>query len=249
MKIKEYKHYLDIHCHYDHLTFQKIKEDLEKENIISIVNTINLKDYNKYQEIKKENIPTLYFAHGLYPDNVLKKEWKELEEELLKIDFKEALAIGEIGLDLKITSDPDKINLQKKLFEKQLEIAEKLKKPVIVHTRGATKETLEVLKNWQNVQVILHWFTGTDDEIKEALSRRYFLTQRFARPYIENIENYLNQIFIETDVPVWYNGKETEIKSIKESYEVFCKKYNIPLEKTKERMINNFLKLFPNINI
>jgi TatD DNase family protein len=244
MEIKEYKRYLDVHCHYDHLSFDEIREVLKKDEIVSVVNTINMKDYNKYQELRKENIPNLYFAHGLYPDNVFKKDWTEIENDLEKINFKEAIAIGEIGLDLKITNDINKINLQKKLFEKQLEIAKDLKKPVIVHTRGATKETLEILKDWLDVQVILHWFSGTEEEINEALLRGYFLTQRFARPKIENIEKHLDQIFIETDMPVWYNGKETEIEDIKESYNVFCKKYNLPLEKIKEKIITNFYKLF-----
>jgi TatD DNase family protein len=244
MHLKEYNYYLDIHCHYDHLKFSEIKNVLEKKEIVSVVNSTNIEDYRKYQELKKEIIPNIYYAYGLYPDNVLKKSWIDIENDLNEINFKDAIAIGEIGLDLKITPDLEKIRLQEKLFEKQLEIATEIKKPVIVHTRGATKETLDVLKSWPNVQVILHWFSGSKEEIEEALSRGYFLTERFARPKIENIENHLDQIFIETDTPVWQNGKETTIESIKESYSVFCKKNNLVLEDVKEKMIKNFNKLF-----
>lgn len=249
MQTKEYKHYLDMHCHYDHIPLTIIREILTKKEIISLIHATSIEDYRKYLEIKEANIPNLYFAYGLYPDVVLKKGWREIEKDLEEINFKDALAIGEIGLDKKITEDTNKFKLQEKLFERQLNIAKELNKPVVVHTRGATKETLNLLKSWSDVQVILHWFTGEKEEIEEAFKRGYFLTQRFARPKIENIEKHLNQIFIETDVPVWQNGKETTIESIKESYEVFSKKYNIPLEKVKEKMINNFLKLFPTINL
>ncbi len=247
MEIKEYKHYLDMHCHYDHIPIPEIKEVFKKKEIIAVAQSTSIEDYRRYLEIKKEKIPNLYFGYGLYPDNVLKKNWKEIEKDLDEIDFKEALVIGEIGLDKKITEDPFKFKLQEKLFEKQLEIAKEIKKPVVVHTREATKETLDFLKSWPDVQIILHWFTGSPEEINEALSRGYFLTNRFARPKVETIKNYLDQIFIETDIPIWQNGKETTIESIKESYEVFSKKNNIPLEDLKEKMINNFLKLFPTI--
>lgn len=242
--IKEYNCYLDMHCHYDHLPVLKIKEVFKTKEIIALAHSTSIKDYRKYLEIEKEKIPNLYFAYGLHPDNVLKKEWSEIEKDLEEINFKDALAIGEIGLDYKITEDLEKRHLQEKIFEKQLSIAKELKKPVVVHTRGASKETLELLKSWQDVQVILHWFTAEKEEIDDALSRGYFLTERFARPKIENIDKHLNQIFIETDTPVFYNGKETTIESIKESYQVFCKKYNLSLEKVKEKMINNFNKLF-----
>lgn len=249
MEKKEYNCYLDMHCHYDHLQIPEIKEIFLKKEIIALTNSTSIQDYRKYLEIKKENIPNLYFAFGLYPDNVLKKNWIEIEKDLEEINFKDALAIGEIGLDYKITEDLEKKKLQEKLFEKQLFIAKDLKKPVVVHTRGASKETLAFLKSWPDVQVILHWFTAEKEEIEEALSRGYFLTERFARPKIENIEKHIDNIFIETDTPVFYNGKETTIESIKESYEVFSQKYNIPLEKVKEKTITNFLKLFANINI
>jgi TatD DNase family protein len=247
MEIKEYKHYLDMHCHYDHIPVREIKETFLKDEIIGVCHATSIDDYRKYLEIKKENIPNLYFAYGLYPDNVLKKEWQEIEKDLEEINFKDALVIGEIGLDYKITEDKNKIKLQEKLFSKQLEIAKNLKKPIVVHTRGATKETLAFLKSWPDAKVILHWFTAEKEEIEEALSRKYFLTERFARPKIENIEKHLDQIFIETDTPVWQNGKETNIESIKESYNVFSKKYNLPLEKVKEKMITNFKKLFPTL--
>lgn len=247
MDIKEYKHYLDMHCHYDHIPITEIKEVFRNKDIIAVTQSTSIEDYRRYIEIKKENIPNLYFGFGLYPDNVLKKEWADIEKDLEEINFKEALVVGEIGLDKKISEDPFKFKLQERLFEKQLKIAKVLNKPVVVHTRGATKETLDLLKSWPDVQIILHWFAGSQEEINEALSRGYFLTNRFARPKIENIEKHLDQIFIETDIPVWQNGKETTIESIKESYEVFSKKNNISIEKVKEKMINNFLKLFPTI--
>jgi TatD DNase family protein len=238
-----------MHCHYDHLSNEEIKTKFTNQPLIAVAQSTSLKDYQRYLEIQALKIPNLYFGYGLYPDNVLKKDFKELKEDLEKIDFTKALVIGEIGMDKVITQDPFKISLQEKLFREQIEIAISLKKPIVVHTRGAVKESLEILKSYPKVKTMLHWFTALEDEILEGLSRGYYLTERFARPKIKNIENYMDQIFIETDLPVYYNGKETRIESIKESYEVFCKKYNYKIEDLQEKTINNFLKLFPTVNI
>lgn len=248
MVTKEYIHYLDMHCHYENIQFQNIKKEFQKKENISIVNSTCMQDYEIYREWQ-EKIPNLFFAYGLYPDNVLKKDYVKIKEELQKIEFEKALCIGEIGIDYKITNNLEKIKLQEKLFEKQLEIAKKFKKPVIVHTRGATKRALEILKSWEKIKVILHWFSADKQEIEEALSRKYYLTQRFAKPLIPEVRKYLGQLFMETDAPVMYNGKPTDIQSIREAYQVFSKKHEIDEIELRKKMMLNFKKLFPKIKI
>ena len=218
-----------------------------KNPIKSLTCSVDINSYNRLEEIRKENIPNLYFAYGLYPDVIFKKSIKEYLEDLNRMDFSKAIAIGEIGLDYKITKDKTKREEQKRLLEKQLEIAKEFKKPVILHTRYATKPTLEIIKSWTDLKIILHWFNGTEKEIQEALDRGYYLTQRFGRPEIPNIKDHLDNIFIETDYPVPYNGKEIQPLAIKESYTVFCEKYQLDLEKIKERMENNFTNLLKSI--
>jgi len=241
---KEYNAYLDLHCHYDELKADYLRETLSKNNIIALSASVDIASYQRLEVLKNERIPSLYFAYGLYPDVVLNKSITTLEKELKEINFENSIGIGEIGLDYKITKDKTQRDNQKILFSKQLDIAEKLDKPIILHTRYATKATLDFLKDYSKLKVVLHWFGGTPDEINVALERGYYLTERFAKPRIENINDKLDQIFIETDYPVSKDGTPIEITGIIDSYDSFCKEYNLDPEEVKKRIINNFYKVF-----
>jgi len=245
---KEYNHYLDIHCHYDELSADILRNCFDKNNILALSASVDINSYERLEQLRKEKIKGLYLAYGLYPDEVVTKPLPKLLDELKKINFENAIAIGEIGLDNKVTKDKQLRENQKILFTRQLEIAEKLNKPVVVHTRYATKATLEVLKDYPKLKIILHWFSGNNDEIKEALSRGYSISNRFGKPIINNVTEYLGQIFIETDYPIPYNNQPAKTDGIIESYNVFCKENNLELDLVKKTMVKNFSKLF-NIKI
>jgi TatD DNase family protein len=247
MNLKEYKYYLDMHCHYDELSLNQIKNI--SEDIISVSASVDFNSYKRLEKIKENNFKNMYFAYGLYPDQILEKTLKECYEDLDNMDFSNAIAIGEIGLDNKITKDKVKREEQKKLFEKQLSIAKKINKPVVIHTRYATKPTLEILTAWKDLKIILHWFVGNEKEITTALDRGYYLTQRFASPIIQNPKEHLDQLFIETDFPVPFRGETIIPNDIKLSYNEFCKQYNLDLDELKKITTNNFLKLFPSLNV
>lgn len=244
MNENKYNYFLDIHCHYEGLDPQILKKTLQENKIISLSASTDIDTYNYLEILRKQNIPNLYFAYGLYPDCILRKNLIENLEDLNKIDFSKANAIGEIGLDYKITKDKQKRLEQKKIFEKQLEIAKEYKKPVIIHTRYATKPTLEILSSWKDLDIVLHWFAGNEKEIETAIDRKYYLTQRFAYPLIKDIDRHINRIFIETDFPVPYNGKYTKPESIIESYNKFSEVYNKDLDFIKNKCIKNFEELF-----
>lgn len=240
--------FIDLHCHYDNLSAKEIKEQ-KKETQISVCAAVSFESIQILENLKKENIKGLYFAYGLYPDVLLTNSLEENLNFLININFKNADAIGEVGIDYKITKEKDKRKEQEVLFLKQLEIAEDLNMPIIIHTRYATKRMLELLKNTNHKKIILHWFSGTPEEIQTALDRGYYLTVRFGTPKINNCEKYLDQIFIETDFPIPFKGEKIKLADIEESYRVFCKENNIDLEVLKKKVQNNFFKLFTNNNI
>jgi len=241
--------FIDMHCHYDELSILDLKKQFNSDEQISLTAAVSSDSINRLERIRDEKIKGLYFAYGLYPDVILKYSLEECLEQLAKIDFSNAVAIGEVGIDYKITKDREKRKEQQLVFEKQLELAEKLNYPIIIHTRYATKKILDILSTTNHNKIILHWYSGTEDEIKTAIDREYYLTSRFARPIIPDIKEHLNQIFIETDYPISYEGKRLVVSDIKKSYEVFSTEYKIELNELKEIIQTNFLKLFPNINI
>ena len=248
MENKDLK-FIDIHCHYDHLSKEELKQEFLKKEQISLTASVSFESYEKLEEIRKEKINGLFFAYGLYPDCVLKNTLDNCLEQVNKINFDNAIAVGEIGMDYKITKDKQKRKEQEILFLKQLEIAEKKDLLAVIHSRYATKKVLDILSTVNNKKILLHWFSGLNSELNRALDRGYYVTNRFAQPTILNIKDYLDQIFIETDYPVSYNSKPLEIYDIKKSYEVFCKEYSLDLNFVKEKIHSNFLKLFGKTNI
>jgi len=243
MNKKEYNYYLDIHTHYDLLSTTYLKEIFEKNNLKALTCSVDMNSYKRLEQIRKAKIKGIYFAYGLYPDVVLNKTIKENLDDLEKIDFSNTIGIGEIGLDYKITKDKIKREEQKILFKKQLDIANKLNKPVIIHSRYSEKPVLEILENYPNLKVILHWFSGNKEQKIESLKKGYYLTQKAIKDDLK-IDGYLDQIFLETDFPVFRDGIKITPLDIINVYERFCIEQNLNLELTKSRVYNNFLNLF-----
>lgn len=246
MNNNNYNYYIDLHCHYEDVSKDYLKRVFSENSLISLTASTDFNSYLKLEDIRNENIPNLFFAYGLYPEQVSIKSIDECFEDLNKMNYSNALAIGEIGLDYKLAKTTEQKSLQKQLFEKQLFLAERLNKPVIVHSRYATKDVLDILSSWK-LKVVLHWFSGSLEELSHALDRNYFLTIRYNRPNIPDIKNHLFQLFIETDYPVPYNGLTPDVLDIKESYNVFCKQNNINLQELQNQVFTNFCNLFPKV--
>jgi len=147
----------------------------------------------------------VYGALGFHPtelDNFNDSELLWLEEH---INDEKIVAIGEIGLDYHY-DNTDK-NKQKIVFRKQLEIAKKYNKPVIIHSRDASQDTLDILKEY-NLKGSLHCFSGSLEMAREYIKLGYLIgvggvvTFKNAKNIVNVIENIdLEYILLETDSP------------------------------------------------
>src|SRR3989344_4276418 len=176
---------VDVHCH---LTFDAFKKDLDvviarakKNNVVSILcSGVDPKTNREVLELSKK-YDIVNSSLGIYPldavglghsDNVItqrdrgsfdvNKELKFIEENKDKI-----IAVGEIGLDKSPEGDC-KIEEQKKVFVKCIQLAKKINKPIVIHTRKAEKECLDVLEEQGAKNVVLHCFTGNLKLVKRA---------------------------------------------------------------------------------
>lgn len=153
--------FTDTHCHIYSEYYNNI-DSVINESVDNKVNRwINNgcdRESNKEVLSLIDKYNNMYGAIGIHPENVLdytSSDLKYIEENL---NNKKILAIGEIGLDYHYSKEnKDK---QKKLFEKQLQLAEKYNMPVIVHSRDATLDTIECIKKYK-VKGVIHSFTGS----------------------------------------------------------------------------------------
>ncbi len=153
--------FTDTHCHlfeeyYEDI--EKIYDEMKKNKIYRIINN-GTDDKSNKEVLKKINeYEWMYGAIGIHPEVVEEYDEEDLTFIEKNIKNKKIVAIGEIGLDYHYSKEnKDK---QKKLFEKQLQLAEKYNMPVIVHSRDATLDTIECIKKYK-VKGVIHSFTGS----------------------------------------------------------------------------------------
>lgn len=200
--------YIDTHCHitrddYDDIPF--LIDKIKKSGVNRIiVNGCDMKSNLEVLElVKKYDI--VYGALGFHPtelDNFNDEYLLWLDEH---IDDEKIVALGEIGLDYHYdNTDKDKeINV----FRKQLEIAKKHNKPVIVHSRDAIQDTYDILSEY-GLKGSIHCFSGSLEMAREFIKMGYLIgvggvvTYKNAKNIINVIENIdLEYILLETDSP------------------------------------------------
>lgn len=166
--------YIDTHCH---LSLEEDVQDVMKKCYEAGVNRIIISgcDFESIPESIKiaKQMKDVYLSLGFHPetaDKVTLKDVKKLTKEIesnLKV-----IAIGEIGLDFHYGKDNMEKQIQ--LFKNQLSIAEKLKLPVVIHTRDAIELTYQILKDY-NVTGVIHCFSGSLEMAKKFINLGYKL--------------------------------------------------------------------------
>lgn len=199
-----------------------------------------------------EKYKNLYACIGYHPEvsnKIVEKDYETLEK-MVKNNPK-IVAIGEIGLDYYWNKDnKDK---QREVFCKQLEIAEKLKLPVVIHSRDSINETYEILKKYK-VSGVIHCFSGSLEMAKEFISLGFLLgiggvvTFKNSKLFevIEKLE--LTNIVLETDSPYLTpepnRGKTNESSNIPYIAQKIAEVKHIPLEDVAKITTENAIRTF-----
>ena len=250
--------FIDVHCHLD---FEGIIERLDevianakKAGLKTIITSgITPETNRKILEIA-EKYDIVKASFGLYPIDALTREEGKTDfnvEEELKFWQKNKdrfISIGEVGLDYK--NGKDKV-MQKAVFEKVLETAKKLKKPVIIHSRKAEEDAINILESSGYKKVIMHCFSGKKNLVKRAYDLGYYFSiptnvvrlQQF-QEMVTEVD--INHLFCETDAPFLspFKDKRNEPAFVIESYKKIAEIKGLTLEETKKNIWMNFQKLF-----
>lgn len=169
----------ESHAHYDDEAFKEDRETLlasMQENGIGTIINVGASIASTQSTIAlTEQYPFLYGAAGVHPS-----ETAELNEDKLcwleqQCRREKIVAVGEIGLDYH-WPEPDRA-LQKYWFEKQLELAARVNLPLIIHSREAAKDTLDIMKahHTQDSRGVIHCFSYTKEIAQEYISMGYYI--------------------------------------------------------------------------
>ncbi len=210
------------------------------------------------EEVKRafalqEQYPWLDIAAGYHPGDLYEldeKAWTDMERI---VQDERILAIGEIGLDYH-WDDVDK-ETQKQAFITQIEWANRLHKPILIHMRDATKDTLELLKAHKQVNGIMHCFSGSIETARELLAMGMYLSVGGPLTFLNarGIPEVISQcppdrLFLETDCPYLtphpHRGKRNEPMYLSYTCDKLAEVLDMETKALNAHLRENYRKLF-----
>lgn len=245
--------YIDTHCHILNSEYDNIDEIIEKLMDNYAITSGDSDKTNKEVLEVVNKYKNIYGTIGIHPNEVsddLEDALKYIEDNLKN---EKIVGIGEIGLDYHYGKENE--NLQKDAFIRQLDLARKYDMPVVIHSRDAALDTLEIVKNYRDLKMDFHCYGYSLEIAKELLKQNVkfgiggVLTFKNSRVLKEVVEYLpLDNILLETDSPYLapepYRGK----KNVPSNVQLVAKKiaeikgipYETVLKKTFENAVFEF---------
>lgn len=252
--------FIDSHCHLDKLDYQDLHQSVE--DVVSKAQAANVKELlsvgvklDSFENMLEMIQPfdNVYASCGVHPLDV------ESDFALDRLhdyaSHPRVVAIGETGLDYHY--QPETADLQKLRFEQQVELAVKLNKPLIIHTRNTRKDTLDILRNGGAAKCggVIHCFTEDLAFAQAAMELGFYIsisgivTFRQATELKEVVKSLpLERLLIETDspylAPVPHRGKQNQPAYVVEVAAYIAQLKGESLSKVGEITSKNFRNLF-----
>lgn len=205
-------------------------------------------------QLEKDFPEHVFLMAGLHPTSVKDNYLEELDHVGSLLTKHKFYAIGEIGIDL--YWETSTLDIQKKAFKHQIDLAKHYKLPIVIHCRNSFDEIFEVLEEEQSEELfgIFHCFTGTLEQAHRAMSYNMKLgiggVVTFKNggidKFIDQID--LKHIVLETDSPYLapkpYRGKRNESSYIVKVLEKLSELYGLPQERIAEITTQNSKDIF-----
>jgi TatD DNase family protein len=249
----------DTHAHYDDERFTKDLDEVLNKAFDSGVGYI-LNASSSPASIKKcvhlaESYEKIFGAVGVHPHDASNITDEVLSNIEALSQHPKVVAIGEIGLDYHYDFSPRE--LQKKWFRYQLELAKRVKLPIIIHNRESTEDVLAILKETsaKDVGGVFHCFSGSIETAKILLDNNFYLsfggaiTFKNARKTLEVLEKLpLEKILIETDAPYLtpepFRGKRNDSSYVGLVASKIAEVKRIEIEEVRHQTTKNGMELF-----
>lgn len=249
----------DSHAHFDDEAFEADRNELltsfREKGVGYVVNvTASVESLKVVPELIKK-YDFLYGTIGIHPNETVPMTEALLEEMEALCRMEKIVAVGEIGLDY-YWDEPER-EIQKKWFVRQLELAEKTGLPVVIHSRDAAKDTLDMMKEFQRRLHggVIHCFSYGPELAKEYLDMGYYLgiggvlTFKNAKKLKEVAQMApLERLVLETDSPYLspepFRGKRNDSAKLKYVVETLSEIKHITEEEVIRQTTQNAINLY-----
>lgn len=251
----------DTHAHYDSNGFSADREAvlsaLPAAGVELVVDPGCDLESSRAAIALAESYPWVYAAAGIHPSDCAGTGEAEFAALRALCSQEKVVAIGEIGLDYYWKDNPPK-EFQQMVFRRQMELAQELDLPVIVHDREAHGDSLAIALKYPNVRGVFHCFSGSPEMAEELLKRGWYLgfdgpiTYKNAHraPEVAAVTP-LDRIVIETDspylTPVPFRGKRNDSRYLPYIVEKLAQWKGVSPQEMTQITWENGLRLFPNI--
>jgi TatD DNase family protein len=183
------------------------------------------------------------YSIGIHPwyidENRLESDLKTIEE---KLQLKQCIALGECGLDKRIEVS---LLLQTAIFEKQIALAEKYQKPLILHLVAAFDELIEIKNRLKiSVPIIIHGFSKNKQVAKQLIDNGFYLS--FGKYLLKNPE--METVFKAVPNDKFFLETDTIEESLEEVYQLAAKYKSIEVTELKSIITNNYNTVFGKSN-
>ena len=248
--------YIDTHCHLsveDYSDIDLIVKDNKEHGVDKIIVSGCTKDSILESFGLSEKYKDVFLTIGYHPSEakeISKEDLFLLEQQIVQND--KVVGIGEIGLDYHYGKED--IEEQKALFRAQMDLAKKLHLPVVIHSRDATMDTIQVLKEYPDVIGVIHCFSGSIEVAKEYISMGYKIgiggVVTFKNSNLFKVVEVigLESIVLETDAPYLtptpFRGQINSSKYIPLIAEKVADILNVSIKKVADITTENAIRLF-----
>ena len=246
---------IDIHSHIDICKdIEAIIENAKKQNVKILTAGTSPKSNREILKLKIK-YPEINICLGIYPIDALKISEKEMDSEIefIKKNKEKISAIGEVGIDLKHAKE-DSLETQKENLKKFVNLARELNIPVVIHSRKAEKECIELLEKLNYNKIIMHCFSGNMKLVSRIINNNWNLSIPANVKHSEHFQKIvevtpIENLFCETDSPFLHPDKlrDNEPSNVIESYKKISEIKNLPLVEVEKQIEENYNELFNQI--
>jgi TatD DNase family protein len=246
---------IDAHCHLEQKDYDKDRDEViarcREAGLEAVVfSCARPKDFEKSLEIAQNYKGFAFFTAGVHPEYIKEITPAEIAAFFEKIRQKKdrIVGIGECGLDYYWTKEPEWREKQKALFKEHISLAKELGLPLIVHSRGAEADCLNILEREGAKKVLMHFFSEKALAERVAKNRYYvsfntlILRSKAHRKILKATP--IDRVMSETDAPWLGFGKRNEPVAVKEAIGKIAELLKRPVEEIEEVTAKNAKSFF-----
>ena len=247
---------IDTHCH---LFFDELKEDLssvlKRAADLGVTKFIcvgtNIEDSKESYNLALD-YENIFSTAGVHPHDTERVAENYIDELYNLLKNKKVVAVGEIGLDyFKELSD---ISVQKKIFAEQLDLAQKINKPIVFHNRDSDDDIINTLSEFPNVYGVAHCFSSTYDVAKKLIDMGFYISfsgnLTFKNSHLPDVAKRLpiDRLLVETDSPflspVPHRGKTNEPGRARFVADLLARLHNLSINEVAQITTTNAKAIF-----